>query len=47
MKKLTENNCVSIGKASSILGVTIQTLRNWDKSGKLTLSFITSISKND
>lgn len=42
MKKLTENNCVSIGKASSMLGVTIQTLRNWDKNGKLTPSFITS-----
>ena len=26
---------VSIGKASKMLGVTIQTLRNWDKEGKL------------
>lgn len=42
MKNLTENNYVSIGKASSMLGVTIQTLRNWGKNGKLAPSFITS-----
>ena len=26
---------VSIKRASELLGVTIQTLRNWDKAGKL------------
>ena len=35
-------NCVSIGKAANILGVSIPTLRNWDKTGKLSPSFITS-----
>ena len=29
------NNLLSIGKASKLLGVTIQTLRNWDKQGLL------------
>lgn len=29
------SNLISIGKASKILGVTIQTLRNWDKKGLL------------
>lgn len=29
------NNLISIGKAAKLLGVTIQTLRNWDKSGLL------------
>lgn len=42
MKNINENNCISIGKAANILGVSIQTLRNWDKTGKLTPSFITS-----
>ena len=42
MKNINEINCVSIGKAANILGVSIPTLRNWDKLGKLTPSFITS-----
>ena len=42
MKNINEINCVSIGKAANILGVSIPTLRNWDKAGKLTPSFITS-----
>lgn len=42
MKNINEINCVSIGKAANILGVSISTLRNWDKAGKLTPSFITS-----
>lgn len=42
MKNINENNCISIGKAANILGVSIQTLRNWDKTGKLTPNFITS-----
>lgn len=42
MKNKNEINCVSIGKAANILGVSIPTLRNWDKTGKLTPSFITS-----
>ena len=42
MKNMNEINCVSIGKAANILGVSIPTLRNWDKAGKLTPSFITS-----
>lgn len=41
MKNINEINCVSIGKAANILGVSIQTLRNWDKTGKLTPNFIT------
>ena len=32
---LSMNNLLSIGKASKLLGVTIQTLRNWDKQGLL------------
>ena len=39
MKNMNEINCVSIGKAANILGVSIPTLRNWDKAGKLTPSF--------
>lgn len=42
MKNINEINCVSIGKAANILGVSIPTLRNWDKTGKLTPSFVTS-----
>ena len=42
MKNINEINCVSIGKAANILGVSISTLRNWDKAGKLTPSFITA-----
>lgn len=42
MKNISKINCVSIGKAANILGVSIPTLRNWDKTGKLTPSFITS-----
>lgn len=42
MKNINKINCVSIGKAANILGVSIPTLRNWDKTGKLTPSFITS-----
>lgn len=42
MKNINEINCVSIGKAANILGVSIPTLRNWDKAGKLTPSFITA-----
>ena len=42
MKNINEIKCVSIGKAANILGVSIPTLRNWDKAGKLTPSFITS-----
>ena len=42
MKNINEINCVSIGKAANILGVSIPTLRNWDKTGKLAPSFITS-----
>ena len=42
MKNKNKINCVSIGKAANILGVSIPTLRNWDKTGKLTPSFITS-----
>ena len=42
MKNINEINCVSIGKAANILGVSIPTLRNWDKAGKLMPSFITS-----
>jgi hypothetical protein len=42
MKNVNEINCVSIGKAANILGVSIPTLRNWDKAGKLSPSFITS-----
>ena len=42
MKNINEINCVSIGKAANILGVSIPTLRNWDKTGKLTPSFITA-----
>ena len=29
------NKIISIGKAAQILGVHVQTLRNWEKSGKL------------
>lgn len=29
------NKLLSIGQASKVLGVTIQTLRNWDKKGLL------------
>ena len=29
------NKLLSIGQASNALGVTIQTLRNWDKKGLL------------
>lgn len=32
---MTEEELVSIGEASSILGVSIDTLRRWDQSGKL------------
>ena len=39
---INEINCVSIGKAANILGVSIPTLRNWDKAGKLVPSFITA-----
>lgn len=42
MKNINEINCVSIGKAANILGVSIPTLRNWDKAGKLAPSFVTS-----
>ena len=42
MKNINEINCVSIGKAANILGVSIPTLRNWDKAGKLSPSFITA-----
>lgn len=42
MKNINKINCVSIGKAANILGVSIPTLRNWDKAGKLTPSFITA-----
>ena len=42
MKNINEINCVSIGKAANILGVSIPTLRNWDKTGKLSPSFVTS-----
>lgn len=42
MKNINEINYVSIGKAANILGVSISTLRNWDKTGKLSPSFITS-----
>ena len=42
MKNINEIKCVSIGKAANILGVSIPTLRNWDKAGKLTPSFVTS-----
>lgn len=42
MKNINEINCVSIGKAANILGVSIQTLRNWGSNGKLAPSFITS-----
>ncbi len=31
-----QNNKIRIGKAAEILGVTTQTLRNWEKTGKLT-----------
>ena len=41
MKNINEINCVSIGKAANILGVSIQTLRNWGSNGKLAPSFIT------
>lgn len=34
---MSENNeLISIGKAAELLGITIQTLRRWDSSGKLT-----------
>ena len=42
MKNINEISCVSIGKAANILGVSIPTLRNWDKTSKLSPSFITS-----
>ena len=42
MKNINEINCVSIGKAANILGVSVPTLRNWDKAGKLSPSFITA-----
>ena len=42
MKNINEIHCVSIGKAANILGVSIPTLRNWDKTGKLSPSFVTS-----
>lgn len=42
MKNINEIKCVSIGKAANILGVSIPTLRNWDKTGKLSPSFITA-----
>ena len=29
------NKLIAIGQASKLLGVTIQTLRNWDKQGLL------------
>ena len=29
------NKIISIGQAAQILGVHVQTLRNWEKSGKL------------
>lgn len=29
------NKLLSIGQASKVLGVTIQTIRNWDKKGLL------------
>ena len=29
------NKIISIGQAAKILGVHVQTLRNWEKSGKL------------
>lgn len=32
------NKLLSIGQASKALGVTIQTLRNWDKKGLTTKS---------
>lgn len=32
---------ISIGKAAEILGVSIQTLRNWEKQGKLQPDFVT------
>jgi predicted site-specific integrase-resolvase len=32
----TFENCVRVGEAALILGVTTKTLRNWDRSGKVT-----------
>lgn len=32
---MTEKDLISIGEAASILGVSVDTLRRWDKSGKL------------
>jgi predicted site-specific integrase-resolvase len=31
----TFENCVRVGEAALILGVTTKTLRNWDRSGKV------------
>lgn len=33
-KKLADKQFYTVGEAAYILGVTSQTLRNWDKSGK-------------
>ena len=32
---MAEKELISIGEAASILGISIDTLRRWDKSGKL------------
>ena len=36
------NKIISIGQAAKILGVHVQTLRNWEKSGKLKPDSISS-----
>lgn len=35
MKEQTKNDYITIGEAAKFLGVTAETLRNWDKAGKL------------
>ena len=42
MKELNKENYISIGSAANMLGVSIQTMRLWHKSGKLVPDFVTS-----
>jgi DNA-binding transcriptional MerR regulator len=35
-QSLTQSSNLSIAEAASLLGVSISTLRNWDRHGKLT-----------